>query len=83
MIGEFLLNIVFGIVTGFFSILPEFTMPALLVDAFDLFGGIIRVACYLLPMDTITVIIGIIIFTTIFRIVISLGKTIWDLLPLV
>lgn len=80
MIGEFVLNIVFSIVSGFLSLLPDFEFS---VDssAFDYFLGIVRVASYMLPMGTVSIILGLIVHLTIFRIVISFIKTIWDLLP--
>lgn len=82
MISEFLLNIVFNIVEGALSILPSFDWninSAFFQGALD----VIRLAGYLLPMNTITIMIGIVIFLTLFRIAVSLIKTIWELLPLV
>jgi len=80
MIGEFVLNIVFSIVSGFLSLLPDFEF-AVDSSAFDYFLGIVRVASYMLPMGTVSIILGLIVHLTIFRIVISFIKTIWDLLP--
>ena len=82
MIGEFLLNIVFKIVTDILSLLPSFEIN---VDstAFEYFLGIVRVASYMLPMGTVSAIISLIVSLTIFRIVIAFIKTIWDLLPVV
>lgn len=82
MISEFLLNIVFGIVEGALSILPAFDWnikSSFFQGALD----VIRVAGYLLPMDTIATMISIVVFLTLFRIAVSLIKTIWELLPLV
>ena len=82
MIGEFLLNIVFKIVTDILSLLPSFEIN---VDstAFEYFLGIVRVASYMLPMGTVSAIVSLIVSLTIFRIVIAFIKTIWDLLPVV
>ena len=82
MIGEFLLNIVFNIVSGFLSLLPSIDFS---VDStvFEYFLGIVRVAGYMLPMGTVSVILSLIVNLTIFRIVIAFIKTIWDLLPVV
>lgn len=46
-------------------------------------GGwdILRIVGYLLPMATVSAIISLIIALTLFRFFVSLGKTIWDLLP--
>ena len=82
MIGEFLLNIIFTIVSGFLSLLPpiDFSVES---TAFDYFLGIVRVASYMLPMGTVSTILGLIVSLTIVRIVIAFIKTIWDLLPVV
>ena len=82
MISEFLLNIVFNIVEGALSILPNFSWSVentFFSTALDL----LRLSCYLLPMGTIATIIGIINVLLLFRIAISLLKTIWEILPLV
>lgn len=80
MISEFLLTIVFNIASGAFSVLPDFSLD-LNSSAFEYFLAIVRSACYLLPMDTVTVIISIIVYLSIFRIVIAIVKSVWDLLP--
>lgn len=82
MIGEFFLNIIFNIVTGMFSMLPNWTWNVT-SGAFGVALNIIRTVSYLLPMSTVGAIVGIIVSITIFRIVISIIKTIWELLPLV
>ena len=82
MISEFLLNIVFGIVSGFLSLIPKFNID---IDPtfFDYFLGLVRAGSYMLPMGTVSAIISIIVSLTIFRIVIAFIKSIWDLLPVV
>ena len=82
MIIESVLDVLFKILGGFFSILPDITWS---VDtgAFQAFIGILKIAMYLLPMQTVVTIISIVVWLTIFRIVISLIKTVWELLPLV
>lgn len=82
MIIETMLDIVFRIVEGVLSILPNFSWSvenSFFSSALDL----LRVACYLLPMGTVVSIITIINLLLIFRIAISIIKTIWELLPLV
>lgn len=83
MISEFMLNIVFGIVTRFLNLLPDFTFPAVFVNAIDAFAGIIRVVGYLLPMGTVRTIVGAMVIITIFRIGVSTVRTIWEMLPFV
>ncbi len=82
MIGAFLLDIIFNIVSGFLSLLPAVDIS---VDssAFEYFLGICRVAVYMLPTRTVSAILSLIVSLTIFRIVIAFIKTIWDLLPVV
>lgn len=82
MISEFLIGIVFNIVEGALSILPNWNFDvnaSFLTTGFDL----IRVAFYLLPMTTIISILTIVVTLNTFKIVISILKTIWEILPLV
>lgn len=81
MISQFFLNIIFALVTGFLNLLPEINFD---VDssAFQYFLGIVQVASYMLPMQTILSIVSLIIAFTVFRIVIAAIKAVWDLLPL-
>lgn len=82
MVGQFLLDIVFGLISGFFNLLPDFSWNVE-TSAFSYFISIIEVAAYMLPLQTISTIIGLIFWITVFQIVVSFIKTIWDLLPLV
>ncbi len=73
-------NIVYTVVRGLLNLLPDITWS---VDtgAVAYFIDICRVVSYLLPMDTIGRIIGLIFIIILFRLVISIIKTIWELLP--
>ena len=82
MISEFLLNIVFQIVNGLLSLLPSISVPTTMARD-STFFGMVRCVLYLLPLDTVGVIVGLLVAITGFRIVISIIKTIWDLLPIV
>lgn len=82
MITEFLLDIVFNIVSNLFSLAPDITWS---VDT-GFFGYVktfLSLAGYLLPMGTVITIVNLIIAITVFKVFIALGKTIWDLLPFV
>ena len=80
MITEFFLNIVFGIVSGFFSLLPDFSW-SVESSAFSYMMFIFQVAGYMFPWGTVVAIVGLIVGLSIFRIVIAFIKSIWDLLP--
>lgn len=82
MISEFFINIIFGIVTGLMTLLPDIQWS---VDttAFQYFLDVIKVVGYLLPADAVMTVVGLIIDLTILRFVVALIKTLWDLLPLV
>ena len=82
MISEFFLNIIFALVSGMLTMLPEITW-SVNAAAFEPFLNIIRVAGYMLPMDTVIAIVLLVFNFTLVRIVISIVKSIWDLLPLV
>lgn len=80
MITEFFLNIVFKIVSGFFSLLPDFSW-SVETSSFSYMMSIFQVAGYMFPWGTVVAIVGLIVGLSIFRIVIAFIKSIWDLLP--
>lgn len=80
MISEFFLNIVFGIVSGFFALLPDFSW-SVETSAFSYFMSILKVAGYMFPWGTVVAIASLIVGLSIFRVVIAFIKSIWDLLP--
>lgn len=75
-------DIIFDIADGAFTALPDFHWS---VDTPIIDGALkaIHLAGYLLPMNAIAAIATIIFFTISFRIVVSLLRTIWEVLPLV
>lgn len=81
MIGEFILNILFTIVTGIFSLFPMDISWDVGSGAMAPFMNIVSSVCYFLPMGTISAIVSLIVAMGIFRAVIRLVITIWDLLP--
>ena len=80
MISEFFLNIIFGIVSGFFAMLPDFSW-SVDTSSFQYFLTILQVAGYVFPWATVVAIASLIIGLSIFRVVIAFIKSIWDLLP--
>lgn len=82
MIGEFILNIVFGIVSRFFAMLPEISWD---VDASaaNYLISVLRVAGYMFPWNTVIRILGVVVSISLFRITVSFIKTLWNLLPFV
>ena len=82
MITEFFLDIIFNLVSGMLSAAPDITF-SVETSAFQYFVDILKVACYMLPMNTVSTIVGIIVCISGLRIVIAVIRTIWDLLPLV
>lgn len=82
MISEFLLNIAFGFVEGLLNLLPDISWNVN-STAFDFFMGILKVAGYLFPWDTVVAIAGIILSLSLFRIVVSVLRSIMSILPFV
>ena len=82
MISEFFINIIYGLVSGMLSGLPEITW-SVETSSFEFFLNTVRVAGYLLPVETVSSIFSLVVGLTVFRILISIPKTIWNLLPLV
>ena len=52
-------------------------------DVIDNFVNVLRVVVYFFPLGTLGSILGLVVSFTVFRIVIRLIKTIWDLLPFI
>lgn len=82
MILEGLLNIIFTILINLFEVLPNISWTTD-DSAISTFLGFISVIAYLLPMDTITRLFSLVVSLMVFRIVIAIVKTIWNLLPFV
>lgn len=82
MVSEWFLNVIFNFLSGFLDLLPDISWN---VDssAFSYFLDVVRVVGYLMPAGTVSTIVSLIVAFTIFRIIISVIKSIWDLLPLV
>ena len=83
MVSEFLLDIVFNIVT---AILDSTNLGVVSwdvsSDALAPFMNIVQTVCYFLPMDAIAGIVDLIVIFAIFRAGIRLIVTIWELLPI-
>ena len=82
MITSALINGLLSIVGGFFSILPDISWN---VESgnFQTFLDIVGSIAYLLPLGTINSILTLTVGFFIFRAIVSLIKTIWELLPIV
>lgn len=80
MIYEGLFGLLFAVLEWVFPLLPDVTWS---VDsgALSYFVGLLKVVFYLLPMHTVGSIIGIIVSIMTFRIVVSLIRTVCDVLP--
>lgn len=82
MITEALLTVLFNIVS---SVLDSFPIGNIAWDigssTLAPFLEIVRSVCYFLPVGTVGSIVGLIVVFNIFRFVIRLIITIWDLLP--
>ncbi len=80
MIVNGFLNIVLSIFRGIFSMLPDISLnldSGLYTTFMDMVEGVI----YLLPMNTIFQIFGLIGSFLLFRIAVAIPKAIWEILP--
>lgn len=82
MITEFLLNIIFALVSGMFELLPDISWNVS-SSVFSYFLNVVSIAGYLFPYQTVVAITSLIVDFTIVRIILSIPKAIWDLFPLV
>ena len=81
MVSEFLLDGVFSIVSGFFKIAPEISW-SVDTSAFEFVRSSLRCAGYLLPMNTVITIVGLIVALTGWKVLVAFLRTVWDVLPL-
>ena len=82
MITEFFLTIVFNIASSFLSVLPEFSWDVS-TSGFEYVRSILAVVGYIVPMGPVFAILTLMCSLLAIRFAISIGRTIWDLLPLV
>ena len=82
MIIEGIIKIFLVVASGALSMLPQFSW-SIDTGVCSVFLGIVSSVCYLLPVGTISVILGISLSLTIAKAIIALIKTLWDLLPVV
>lgn len=82
MISEFFINIIFGLVSGMLSAAPEIEWTVE-TSSFQYFLDIVKVAGYMLPMETVSRIVGLVCSLTLLRFVLAIPRAIWDLFPLV
>ena len=82
MITELIINMLFASVTLFLTLIPQisFTIPADIVSNLTDFFHVIF---YFVPVSTFLSIVGVSVALHSFRTIISLIKTIWNLLPFV
>lgn len=80
MISEFILSIIFNLARSLLTLLPSVQInvdSGMYASFLDMVSGVL----YFLPLNTISRIINIIFSLMLFRIIISIPKAIWDLLP--
>lgn len=80
MITEAILNILLLPFTLVMELIPDFSW-SLEAEMFTIVDEFFRVVCYILPMDTIVSILLLVVALNVFRIFVSLIKTIWQLMP--
>lgn len=82
MITEKLIDILFGVTSGLFSILPDVSWDVN-TSAIEYIRSAVEMICYLLPLAHIKAIIAVIISISIFRAFVAFFWVIRDLLPFI
>lgn len=83
MITETIIDIVFSLFNRILAMIPNYDL-SIKSEFIETALGMVQLACYMLPMTTAVIpMISIIAILILWRIVISLFKTIWEVLPLV
>lgn len=75
-----IINLILLIVSPIINRLPDISIPT---NSLSVVLSWVNAVLYFLPMGTVNLIIGIMLATMVFRLVISILKTIWGILPLV
>lgn len=86
MIVEALFNLLFVFLNPLIAMIPDvevFSSSMDLTAYAHTFLEYVRMACYFLPMGTVITLFTLIYYFILFRIFVSVVKTIWDLLPFV
>lgn len=80
MISESILRLTFGCVRAVLGVLPDISWS---VDsgAASYFLSILQVVNYMLPFNTVIAIVGITLDLFVFRIMVAIFRTLWDLIP--
>ena len=81
MITQAILSFVFSLLRLVLDILPDFSW-SLDTSAGGYFLSIVSLVSYMLPVDTITLIIGITLDLLLLRIIVAGIRTLWDLIPI-
>lgn len=78
-------KVIFGLILGVIAIPALLALPAINLDADAVINSgvftYIRAAIYFLPIGTVLSILGLQVAFWVFRIIVSLVKTVWDVLP--
>lgn len=82
MITEKLIDILFGVTSGLFSILPDVSWDVN-PSVFEYLRSVLEMICYLIPLGTVKAIIALIVSLAVFRAFVALFWVIRDLLPFV
>ncbi len=82
MITEKLIDILFAVTSGLFSILPDVSWDVN-TSAFEYLRSVLEMVCYLIPLGTVKTLIALIISIAVFRAMVALFWVIRDLLPFI
>ena len=82
MITEKLIDILFAVTSGLFSILPDVSWDVN-TSAFEYLRSVLEMVCYLIPLGTVKTLVALIISIAVFRAMVALFWVIRDLLPFV
>ena len=83
MIFDAILNVIALIFKVILTPIDVLNFTVDLAASIPVVGGFINVISYLLPWKNLLPLFGIVIGITLFKIGVSLIKTLWDLLPIV
>lgn len=84
MIIEFILSLFFRLIEPLLEMIPDLANSMhLSFDAIDTFFDYLSIGLYIIPINTFTSIFKIIISVQLFRVITTIIRTLWNLLPFV
>lgn len=82
MITTAIINAIWGIVSPIIERIPAINIPAAAISESTVYQ-FLQAGMYMLPINTVTTILGIVVGLWVLRVIIAVLHSLWDALPIV